>query len=215
MTQTAGRIGRIGSVVACSVISALLYSRLPEQSAIHWDAAGHPNGYAHKPWGPFTLPLILLAQAVVFEILPKISPRRYALESSARAYAAVSTATCVFLALIHVLILSIALGATLSVTRVVPAAVGLLFVIIGNYSGKTSKNFFLGIRTPWTLASDEVWSRTHRLAGKCWVIAGIALIVCSTLGYAYAGLMFALVLSAFIPSVYSYVLYRRLVGFDN
>ena len=107
------------------------------------------------------------------------------------------------------------MSATLSVTRVVPAAVGLLFVIIGNYLGKTSKNFFLGIRTPWTLASDEVWSRTHRLAGKCWVIAGIALIVCSTLGYAYAGLMFALVLSAFIPSVYSYVLYRRLVGFDN
>src|SRR5262245_13555481 len=150
MTLTTGRLARISTVVACFALTALLYARLPEQTAIHWNAAGQPNGYAHKPWGPFILPLILLAQALVFEVLPKISPRRFSLESSARAYAAVSTATCVFLALIQVLTLSIALGATVSVTRVVPAAVGVLFVVIGNFLGKTSKNFFFGIRTPWT-----------------------------------------------------------------
>lgn len=215
MTLTAARIARIGTVVGCFGATVCLYSRLPERSAIHWDASGHANGYAYKPWGPFIMPLILLVQAGLFEILPKISPRKYALASSQRAYAAVSVATCVLLALTHALILGIALGATLSPARVVPAAVGVLFLITGNYLGKTGKNFFFGIRTPWTLASDEVWSRTHRMGGKCWIVAGVCLIACAMLGYVMVGVVAAIVLGALVPSAYSYFIYRRLEGFEH
>ncbi|MEL7298668.1 MAG: SdpI family protein, partial [Pseudomonadota bacterium] len=93
--------------------------------------------------------------------------------------------------------------------------VGLLFVVLGNYMGKLRKNFFIGIRTPWTLASDEVWARTHRLGGYLFVAAGIGLMLSAFIGM-NAWLITTLALGAgLIPVAYSFLLYRKIEGFDN
>ncbi|MEZ4364105.1 MAG: SdpI family protein [Kofleriaceae bacterium] len=99
--------------------------------------------------------------------------------------------------------------------RAVPAALGGLLVVFGNFMGKLTRNFFVGIRTPWTLASEEVWLRTHRLGGKVIVLAGLGLVLSSALGGGFVFVIAAIALVAVIPIVYSYVLYRRLEGFRD
>ena len=99
--------------------------------------------------------------------------------------------------------------------RAIPAGVGLLLVVLGNFMGKLTKNFFVGIRTPWTLASDEVWLRTHRLGGKLFVLAGAGLFVAGLSGAGHVAILLAVVVAAGIPVAYSYVVYRKLEGFKG
>jgi uncharacterized membrane protein len=94
----------------------------------------------------------------------------------------------------------------------IPAALGLLLVVLGSFLGKFRRNFFAGIRTPWTLASEEVWLRTHRLGGKVLVVAGLALAVAGLLGQGHLALLPALLVVGVVPVAYSYVRYRRLEG---
>ena len=89
----------------------------------------------------------------------------------------------------------------------------MLFMVIGNFLGKVRKNFFLGIRTPWTLASDEVWAKTHRLGGWCFVLAGAIMIVMAFVGPGMSWLIYLIVAIALAPVVYSYFAYRNIEGF--
>ena len=106
-----------------------------------------------------------------------------------------------------------ATGAAIRIQTVVPALVGALLIFIGNYMSKLRKNFFIGVRTPWTLASDEVWSRTHRLAGWAFALGGIALIVESIVGVNPLVFTAIIALVVALPVVYSYVLYKKIEGF--
>lgn len=92
---------------------------------------------------------------------------------------------------------------------------GLFLVIAGNLMGKLTRNFFVGIRTPWTLASDEVWLRTHRLGGKILVLAGIVVFVLGLLGVRAPWKLVVILVAVSIPVAYSYVIYRRIEGFKN
>ena len=106
-----------------------------------------------------------------------------------------------------------ALGAAFNISTVVMVAVGLLLMALGNFMGKVRKNFFIGIRTPWTLASDEVWAKTHRLGGWCLVIAGAAMALLAVLAPTVEWIIYIVVAMALIPVVYSYIAYRRIEGF--
>ena len=127
-------------------------------------------------------------------------------------YDIIRTTVVGFTLALEVVVLLAAIGAPVHMDRLLFAAMGLLFVVLGNFMGKVTKNFFVGIRTPWTLASDEVWLRTHRLGGKLFVVAGIGLLVCALLGVGFIAMMVALAVAGGIPVVYSYLLYRRLDG---
>jgi uncharacterized membrane protein len=125
------------------------------------------------------------------------------------------TATVVFGAIIGIGVIRAANDASINISSFVFVAVGLLFMVIGNFLGKVRKNFFLGIRTPWTLASDEVWAKTHRLGGWCFVAAGIVMALmgvaapASNMGWVI-GVVVAI---ALVPVVYSYFAYRKVEGF--
>ena len=95
------------------------------------------------------------------------------------------------------------------------ASIGVLIIVIGNFLGKVTKNFFVGIRTPWTLASDEVWFRTHRLAGVSFVIAGFVVLIAAALGYGGSWVAFIIVAAALISIIYSAVIYKRIEGFKD
>jgi uncharacterized membrane protein len=117
------------------------------------------------------------------------------------------------MAAMHVMILRSELGIAPPPGSNIMLPVGVLMAVLGNFMGKFRKNFFIGIRTPWTLASDEVWLRTHRLAGKL-MVAGGAVVVLTSFSKELIGVAIAAILIAsFAPLVYSYVIYKRIEGF--
>jgi uncharacterized membrane protein len=199
-------------VAASFVASAAVYGRLPERMPSHWNLAGNVDGYASKPWAPFYMPLTMAGLYLLFVVIRRASPRSYRLEGFAGALEIVEAATLAFLLTISIVVLLAGLGEPVSINRVVAVGMGLLFVVIGNFMGKFTRNFFAGIRTPWTLASDEVWLRTHRLGGKLWIAGGLVLFVTGLRGGGLTPLFFVLPVVAGVPAVYSYVIYRRLEG---
>jgi uncharacterized membrane protein len=199
-------------VVASLVMAALLYPHLPDPVPTHWNLRGQPNGFTPKPWGPFVMPLLHAGVFVLLLAIPRLSPRGYRVEGFMRTYAIIQLALMAFLFVISALALLGSAGVPVAMDRALPAAVGLLLIVTGNFMGKITKNFFMGIRTPWTLASDEVWMRTHRLGGKLLVVAGAAVLIGGLLGAGQAMVLPAVVVAAGIPILYSYVIYRRLEG---
>src|SRR5262249_23318988 len=160
-------------VVLSFVVAAVLYPSLPEMIPTHWNAQGVANAYSPKQWGAFLCPL---ANAILFLILwavPAISPAGYRIDRFEGVFRIMQSVMAAFFLVITIVTLLIAKGVPVPINRVILFSVGVLFIILGNFLGKTTKNFFIGIRTPWTLASDEVWLKTHRFGGKLFVAEGI------------------------------------------
>jgi uncharacterized membrane protein len=163
-----------------------------------------------KPWGAFLGALIMAGVCTLLMILPRISPRGYSLDRFGSTYESITIAFIGALCLINALALLAASGVPVSLVRMVPAVVGLLFIVLGNVLGKVTKNFFVGIRTPWTLANEEVWLRTHRMAGRLFVLGGFAIIATSLAGGGLAYYVAALICLVLMPVLYSYLIYRQL-----
>jgi uncharacterized membrane protein len=144
-------------------------------------------------------------------VLPRIDPRKDNYRKSARAYGATMTAIVATMMVVQFVILANALDVAIRVDTIVSVTVGVLFTVLGNYLGTVRSTFFFGIRTPWTLADDEVWRKTHRLGGKLFVGAGLAFVATAfTPGILGPLFAFAVLISAtVVPIVYSYLLYRR------
>ena len=191
------------------------YSGLPDPMPSHWNAAGQVNGWLPKFWGAFLLPIMMAVLWLIFLVLPRISPRGFEMEPFLRAWGVLKVTVLGLLLLLDVQILRAARqSGELSQTAVF-FGMGILFVVIGNLLGKVTRNFFVGIRTPWTLASEEVWYRTHRLAGKLFVLAGLVVAANALIGFKVWVMIAAIGIAALIPVVYSYVLYKRIEGLPS
>jgi uncharacterized membrane protein len=200
----------LGLVVLAFALVAAAYDHLPERVPTHWNAAGAVDGTMAKPWGPFLPPLLMAGILVVFTILPHISPRGFDMTPFRRAYGVMQLGILGFFLALNIVVLLTALGWAVPINRMVPVGVGALFVVIGNLLGKVTTNFFVGIRTPWTLADPEVWLRTHRFGGKVFVAAGLASAVVGIIGADPRWLAPLGLGAALVPTVYSYVIWRRL-----
>jgi uncharacterized membrane protein len=210
MRSSRSNLLNLGLVVLSFGVAAILYGRLPPSVPIHWNARGLANGFAPKRWGAFLFPAVMAGVYLLWLAIPRISPRGSGVERFRRAYQIFGTAILSFLLLMTVLVEVAGTGVKIPMDRAVYAGVGLLFVVLGNFMGKLTRNFFVGIRTPWTLASDEVWLRTHRLGGKLFVLAGIGLLVSGLLRGGPIPVLAAVAIAAGVPVIYSYLLYRRL-----
>jgi uncharacterized membrane protein len=181
---------------------------MPDPVPTHWNIHGVADGFTPKPWGPFVLPLVMVGVLALLMVLGSISPKEAPVERFSRTYSIITSATLGFLFVATVVSSLAATGAAFNLTKVIMAAVGALFVVIGNYMGKFTRNYVMGIRTPWTLANDEVWLRTHRLGGKVFVLSGLAVIAVVLLDQVALALP-VLLMAALIPVVYSYIVYRK------
>jgi uncharacterized membrane protein len=196
-------------------VSVYLYPSLPEQIPTHWNLAGEVDDYTPKPWGVLILPLAAVFVFLIMKLIPVISPKGFRTDQF-QGVINIFTVTLVgFMSAVALLVLFAATGRDVHVNEVIFAGVGLLFIVLGNYLGKVRKNFFIGIRTPWTLASDEVWSRTHRLGGWVFVLIGFFLFINAFIQFPEAWLIGAIVVVALVPVVYSFVIYRNLEGFEE
>ena len=200
-----------GLLVVLSLAAGIVfYDKLPNPVPTHFDNNGHPNGYTSKPMGAFILPIILAPVGLLLSVLPAISPRGYGMQSFGRVFEIISVSVLGIVFILGLIAFFEGLGWRLSVDRVVVPIIGVLFIILGNFMGKLQRNFFVGIRTPWTLASEEVWFRTHRLGGPLFVLAGVILVVGGFLQAGLAWIVPVMLIAALVPVVYSYVIYRRI-----
>ncbi len=201
-------------VAAMTLLSAWAWTQLPAgaQVPIHWGIDGQVDGYASKEVGLSLLPVTTIAIAALLAVIPRFEPRRANLERSGKAYGAIWITVVTLLGGIHVLTVAAALGADLEISRLVLIGTGLLFVVIGNYLPKVRPNYLMGIRTPWTLASDLSWTRTHRLGGRLFVIEGLVLAVLGLLDVGpellAVTIIGAIVVLLVIVSAYSYQVWK-------
>src|SRR4051812_32389422 len=190
-------------VVASFVLAVASYSGMPDPVPTHWNLRGEADGFTPKPWGPFTMPLVLFGICGLLVVLPRLSPKGFGMEGFRRAFDRIVLGVASFFFALHVLAVLAACGASIPIGRAVFILVGALFVVLGNFMGKLTRNFFVGVRTPWTLASEEVWLRTHRLAGRTFVLAGIAVVATALFNVAAFVEFGMLALAAAIPVLYS------------
>lgn len=198
-------------VGAMALFSLAVYAQLPERIPVHWSLSGEVDGWTGKWPGAFMAPGLALGIWLLLQVLPKLDPRRRNYERFQETYWVLVNVIIGFIGLVHVLSLGTALGWPIGVPRVILVLVGMLFVALGNYLPRLRPNWWMGIRTPWTLENDRVWRDTHRLGGKTFVAAGLVMMISAFLppALALAALVGAMVLGAGVPLVYSYVLWRR------
>lgn len=156
-------------------VSLAVYSQLPDRVPTHWNARGEADGWSSRAFGAFLIPVIMILVAVLAPLVPKIDPRRSNYAKFETTYWFTINLVLTFMLGVHFMTLAVTLGADIPVVRVIPFGVGALFAIIGNVMPRTRSNWSFGIRTPWTLASDRVWERTHRVGG--WMMFAGGLIV--------------------------------------
>jgi uncharacterized membrane protein len=197
------------TIAASAVVAAVLYPHLPDRIPLHWNLHGQPNGYGSRVsifwFGPGLLAAIMLLTAA----LPWLSPRRFEVDAFRDTYAVIMSYVFVLMAYIDAVVLWVSTGHAVDSGRAIIGAVCLFFVVIGNLMGKVRRNFYVGVRTPWTLASERAWNSTHRFAAKTFVLAGLI-----GLGFCIFGLqvwpIFALAAGGLAPVIYSLVEYKRL-----
>jgi uncharacterized membrane protein len=209
--KTSMLIGLIGIGIMYAVI-AYLYPTLPDPMPSHWNAAGEIDGYMELPWGAYMLPSAALATWFLFLVVAYISPQGFRLDKFMPVVGILQLATTGFMIGITTIVLLSAKGHEINMNMIIGPALGALFIVLGNYMSKLRKNFFMGIKTPWTLASDEVWDRTHRLAGWTFVIGGILLLFQPLVGKEWY-LIFSILFASITPVIYSFVIYKQLEGF--
>jgi uncharacterized membrane protein len=213
MSTRIANIISLVSIVLLAAYVAWVYPGLPDPMPTHWNAAGQADDYMPKPQGAAVLAAVPAFIFIIFRLIPVVSPRGFRTESFTGVLNILMTASVVFGSVIGIVAMQAALGADFNISTFVMVAVGLLLMVLGNFMGKVRKNFFIGIRTPWTLASDEVWAKTHRLGGWCLVIAGAAMALLAVLAPKVEWIIYIVVAMALIPVVYSYIAYRRIEGF--
>ena len=197
---------------AATVAGLVLWNRLPDPMASHWNVHDQVDGYTSKFTGVFMLPLITLGMFLLFLIIPTVDPLRANIAQFREVFNLLIVFIVGFMVYIYGLTLAWNLGYTgFRMSGAMLPAIGLLFIFISFMLRQAKRNFFIGIRTPWTLSSDVVWNETHRLGAVLFMISGaLALIGGFFGGTAAFWLMFVPIIgTTLFLLVYSYVLYQR------
>ena len=199
------------AISAAILASLIAYPSLPEMAASHWNAAGQVDDYMPRFWAAFLMPLVSVGLLLLFLVIPAIDPLKANIAKFRSYYNAFITLIIVFMLFIHGVTLAWNLGYNqFNIGNAIIPAVGLIFVFAGVMMMKAKRNFFIGIRTPWTLSNDMVWDETHKLGGRLFVAAGIITLLATFLGEnSFWVILPVALLAGFIPVVYSYILWCR------
>lgn len=192
-------------------VAFFVYPRLPDQVPSHWNIHGQVDAYSGRFFGAFFEPLLAPALYLLLVLLPLVDPRKENYVRFATAYAFLRWALLIFLYALYVVSLLASLGYAVNTGLFVKAGVAVLFMIIGNFMGQLRHNYFVGIKTPWTLANEEVWRQTHRLGGRIWVLCGLGCLALSPFNGTWSSYLYfaLLMIMVVVPMVYSYIIFER------
>lgn len=201
----------IAFLVAGLALSPYFYANFPERVPTHWGLSGQPDAYGPRAFAAFFFPAMIVGIYLLLSFVPRLDPKRERYAEFSKAYGVIKAGIVGFMTYIYALTGLAGMGYPVRIDVAVPFMVGLLFVLIGNYFGKVRNNWFVGIRTPWTLSSEVVWNRTHRFGGMVFVLAGILIAASSFLAPVpkFAIFIASVVVMVVAPMAYSYVLWRR------
>ncbi|MEP6692444.1 MAG: SdpI family protein [Gemmatimonadaceae bacterium] len=203
----------IAITAAAAAISAAVYRGLPPRVPIHWNIRGQADGFGSPLLAVSIMPLIMLTIALLIPLLPRIDPRRANYDKFFPTYYFAMNASLTVMFAIHCAVLAATLGYPVPVGRIVPAAIALLFIALGNVLPRARANWWFGIRTPWTLSNDRVWARTHRFGGRLMTFAGVVMLAAALLlpqTPATSALVPVLAVGTVLASlVYSYIAWRE------
>jgi uncharacterized membrane protein len=208
------RLAHIASIIiiaASFAISLYFYPQLPNSIATHWDAQGNVNGYMPKFMGVFFVPALSLVLFLVFLAVPKIDPRKKNIEKFRPAYDGFIAFIMLFMLLLHMQSILWNLGLQINMMISVSIGIGALFICTGMLLKKAKMNWFIGIRTPWTLSNEKVWNKTHKIGSKLFIASGIiALFGLAMQQYAIWLILVPVILSTIFLFAYSYVQYQKI-----
>lgn len=201
----------IGIVLIAFIASFYFYPQMPEKMASHWNIQGQVNGYMPKFWRLLLMPLIVMSGiALLLIAIPKIDPLKTNIEKFKKHYDRFIILLFILLLSIHFQIMLWNIGIKISPNATFPIGLGILFYYAGILCENSKKNWFIGIKTPWTMSNENVWNKTHKIGGKLFKIAGIISII-GLLFQAYA-LFFTItpiLLVAIYTIAYSYFEYKK------
>ncbi|MHB8903869.1 MAG: SdpI family protein [Patescibacteria group bacterium] len=193
------------------IFSVWSYPQLPNLVISHWDFYGRANGWSSREFHALFFPALLIAMYILFSLMPKFDPRGKSYSEFADVYLKMRNAILLVLATVFVASTLSNLGYNINIGTTVAGVIGLLMIILGNYFGKLKRNFFIGIRTPWALSSDNVWNKTHRLGGRLFMIWGVLLILAPWLAptIAFAFLFGGIIIVIAWTTIYSYLVFKK------
>jgi uncharacterized membrane protein len=193
------------------IATAIIYPKLPNKIPMHWNINGAIDRYGAR-WQAYLLPIILLVFIVIMKVAPKIDPKKENYKSFQKYYDVFIIAFTILFAILQVITLKASFDPTsVSMNTIMPMLIGLFFAVIGILLPKFDHNYFVGVKTPWTLADPENWKTTHKFAGPLWVIGGLLITLTSIIlpSISFMITMVIIFVIAIVPIVYSYLLYRK------
>ncbi|MFC2142918.1 SdpI family protein [Candidatus Aenigmatarchaeota archaeon] len=198
-------------IIIAFAISIYVYPSLPEKIPSHWNADGEVDGYMSKDLGIFLMPVFSVFILLLFILLPRIDPLKKNYKTFDKYYEGLMFVIIAFFFYFHILTTLWAINVTFNMTQMIVPAFGILFYYIGSILGKLKQNWFVGIKTPWTLSSKVVWEKTHKRGGVLFRVSGIiALFGIILMDIAIWLLLVPILLSSAYTIVYSYVEYKKL-----
>lgn len=198
----------IGLTILAWVIA---FPKLPQEVPIHWSFTGEANGYSSKLGAMFTQIGIMTILYVSVAFLPKIDPRKANYPLFSKGYQIIYNSLLTIFFVLNVITILIGLGYDIPMATMSTLIIGAIFIIMGNFMQQVRSNFFIGIRTPWTLSNDEVWKKTHRFGGKIFFGGGVLLIFATFLTGVWkeAVLIIVIVVTVAAPYAYSYWQFKK------
>jgi uncharacterized membrane protein len=204
------RFAIIAVLIVTFLVTITVYPTAPDRIVSHWDAAGEADGSMSKFWGLFLIPIIMTGFVALLAVLPRIDPHKKNYEKFRDYYDGFILLFALFLLAIQVQIILWSIGYQISPNITFPILIGMLFIYLGFLLEHAEQNWFVGIRTPWTLSSTTVWKKTHELGGKLFKIAGV--ISCLGVFAGVYALLFVLIpalIVAVITVAYSYYEFQK------
>lgn len=200
------------AIIVISILAGVYFwNVLPNDMASHWNVNDQVDGTMGKFWGTFILPVTLVGITLLLFVVPEIDPLKQNIAEFRPTFNMFITMMSVFFGYVYALSLAWNLGARFAMSQMILPGIGIIFIGSGYMISKAKRNYFIGIRTPWTLANDLVWDKTHAIGGKLFVVAGVVtLLTVFASNYAFPIMMFVIFGSVIFTTVYSYVIFAQI-----
>ena len=192
------------------VIAFYSYPLMPDQIATHWDSQGNVDGYMSKLWGSLFFPILMIVINIMFFIVPKIDPNKENIEKFKESFNEFIIIFNLFMLYIYSLTVVWNMGREFNMNVAIIPALGFLFYFIGSLIGKAKRNYMIGIKLPWTLASDDNWDKTHKKGERVFKIIGIVTLIGVFFSdYAMWFLLIPLIIGITYLTLYSYLEFKK------
>ncbi|MCX6821926.1 MAG: SdpI family protein [Candidatus Aenigmarchaeota archaeon] len=197
-------------ILVSFIIGIYIYPQMPETMASHWNIRGEVDGYISKFWGIFLMPFISFALFLLFVVIPRVDPLKENIVKFRKYFDGFIVLLELFLFYLYLFTIFWSYGFRFNIIQVLIPAFAILFFYVGILVEKSKRNWFIGIRTPWTMSSDKVWEKTNKLGGKLFKITGIIILIGIFFAdYAFYFFILPVIIVAIYTVVYSYFEYKK------